>query len=76
MVFDTNTANIYIVALTNLNMILVAESEKKKIVNYLTFSKRNEKDINNFIVELEKAFVINRVFDNKKHMVAASCLKG
>ncbi len=76
MTFDTNTANVLTVALTNLNMTLVTEEGEKKIVNYLTFSRRGNKDIDNFIIKLEKAFIINRVSDNKKHLVATSYLRG
>jgi len=54
---------------------LAVGEEKKKIINYPTFSEREEEDIDNFIIELKKAFVINRIPNNKKHMVAASCLK-
>ena len=76
MIFDTNAANAFTLALTNLNITLAAEREKRKIVNYSIFSKRGNKDINDFIIELEKAFVMNRVPDNRKHIVIASCLKG
>ena len=48
---------------------------KNKIINYLIFNKREDKDIDNFINELEKTFVINRIANNRKYMVVISCLK-
>jgi len=56
-------------------MILAVGGEKRKTVNYLTFSKREDEDIDDFIAKLEKAFTINRVPINKKHIIATSCLK-
>ncbi len=56
-------------------MTLAAGKEERKSVNYPTFSERGDKDINDFIVELEKAFAVNRVADAKKHLIAISCLK-
>jgi len=41
-------------ALTNLNAILAGGSRENKIVNYLTFSKRGNENINNFIIDIEK----------------------
>src|SRR6266542_1293232 len=75
MVFNTNAANALIVALTNLNIILAAGGGERKMINYPTFSERSEEDIDNFISELEKIFEVNRVFNNRKYIVAASCLK-
>ncbi len=75
MIFDANAANALTVALTNLNITLVARGGKRKAVNYLTYSKRGDENINNFITELEKAFTVNRVVDGRKHLVAISCLK-
>jgi len=62
--------------LTNLNVILAEGGRENKSVNYLTFSKREDEDIDDFMSELTKAFAINRVSDNRKYIVAASCLKG
>ncbi len=45
-------------------------------MNYPTFSKREEKNINDFLVKLKKAFVVNRISNNRKYIVIASCLKG
>ncbi len=73
--FDANIANTLTLVLTNLNAILV-EDRESKTVNYSTFSERGEKDIDDFITKLEKAFIVNKVFDNKKYIVIASCLKG
>ncbi len=75
MAFDANIANILIVALTNLNMTLIAGSRERKIVNYLTFSKRGDEDIDDFIIELKKVFAVNKVFNNRKHLIIASYLK-
>jgi len=58
-----------------LNITLVAREKEKKSVNYLTFSERGDKDIHDFIIELEKTFAVNRVVDAKKHLVAISYLK-
>ncbi len=58
--FDTNVANAFTLALTNLNTTLTSEGKKNKTVNYLTFSRRGDKDINNFISELKKTFAVNR----------------
>ena len=55
--------------------MLVAEGRENKSVNYLTFSERGNKDIDDFMSELAKAFTVNQVPDNRKHIVAASCLK-
>ncbi len=74
MTFDANATNALTLALTNLNAALVRGRENKT-VNYLTFSGKDNKDINDFIIELEKAFIINRVADNRKHVIAISCLK-
>jgi len=41
----------------------------------LIFSEKGNKNINNFIVKLEKIFVVNRIPDNRKYLIAASCLK-
>ncbi len=62
-------------ALTNLNTTLAGRGRENKSVNYPTFSERGDEDIDDFMLELAKAFVINRVSDNRKHIVAASCLK-
>ncbi len=75
MVFDINVTNIFILLLINLNAILVKEGWKNKIVNYLTFSKKDNEDINDFIIELEKIFAINRVVDNRKYLIVISYLK-
>ncbi len=74
MAFDANVTNILTVVLTNLNTTLAAGEEERKAVNYPTFSRRGDKDINNFIMELEKAFVINRVVDSRKHLLAISII--
>ncbi len=76
MAFDANAANALTVALTNLNTTLVAKGGERKAVNYLSFSERGDEDINDFITELEKAFAVNRVVDERKHLIASSCLKG
>jgi len=70
-----NVANILTLALTNLNITLTAEGEERKTVNYPTFSEREKEDIDDFITELEKAFVINKVPINRKYVVVASYLK-
>ncbi len=75
MTFDANVANAFTVALTNLNTILIVGRGERKAVNYSSFSERSDKDINNFIIELEKAFVVNRVIDSRKYLVVISCLK-
>ena len=63
-------------ALTNLNMTLAGGGRENKSVNYPTFSGRGDEDIDDFMLELAKAFIVNRVSDNRKYIVAASCLKG
>ncbi len=55
--------------------MLAKEAKENRIVNYLIFNKRRNKDINNFITKLKKAFTINRVANNRKHVVAISYLK-
>ena len=62
--------------MTNLNATLAGGGKESKSVNYPTFSGRGDEDIDDFISELAKAFAVNRVSDNRKHIVAASCLKG
>ena len=76
MTFDTNAANALTVALINLNMTLAAAAGERKVVNYLSFSGRGDKDVNNFITELEKTFAVNRISDGRKHLVVISYLKG
>ncbi len=76
MTFDANVAQTLTLALTNLNATLVGGGRKNKLVNYLTFSGREDEDIDDFMSELAKAFAVNQVPDNRKHIVAASCLKG
>ncbi len=76
MAFDVNIANALILALINLNATLVERERKNKIINYLTFSERGDEDVNNFIIELKKTFVVNRVADNRKYLVTISYLKG
>ena len=76
MIFDANSANTLMLALTNLNMTLTAGRGERKVVNYLSFNGRDDENINNFITELEKTFTVNRVTDKRKHLVAISCLKG
>ncbi len=76
MAFDANAAQALTLALTNLNMTLAGGGRENKSVSYPTFSERGEEDIDDFISELAKAFTVNRVPDNRKHIVVASCLKG
>src|SRR6266540_7416291 len=76
MTFDVNAAQILTLALTNLNTTLAGGGRENKSVNYPTFSGRGDKDIDNFMSELAKAFTVNRISDNRKYIVAASCLKG
>jgi len=51
MMFNTNTAQTFILVLTNLNTILVEEDRENKLVNYPTYSKRSDEDIDDFIIE-------------------------
>ncbi len=76
MTFNTNATNALTLALTNLNITLMAEGGERKSVNYSTFNEREDEDINDFITNLEKAFTINRVSNARKHLVTISCLKG
>ena len=76
MTFDANAAQALTLALTNLNATLVGGGRENKAVNYPTFSERGNEDIDDFMSEITKAFAVNRVADNRKHIVAASCLKG
>ena len=76
MIFDANIAQTLTLALTNLNTTLTEEGRENKSVNYLTFSEQNNEDVDDFIIELKKAFAINRMPDNRKYIVIASCLKG
>ena len=59
MVFDVNAAQALMLALTNLNATLAGGGKENKSVNYLTFSGRGDKDIDDFMSELTKAFAIN-----------------
>ena len=76
MAFDANAAQALTLALTNLNTTLAGGGRENKSVNYPTFSGRGDEDIDDFMSEIAKAFAVNRVPDNRKHIVAASCLKG
>ena len=73
--FDANIAQALTLALTNLNATFAREDRENKAVNYFTFSGKGDEDINDFITELEKAFIVNRVGDGRKHLIAISCLK-
>ncbi len=75
MAFDTNITDILILALTNLNATLARGDRKNKTVNYPTFSRRGDEDVNDFIIDLEKTFIINRIADNRKHLIVISYLK-
>src|SRR6266498_5607281 len=75
MPYNANAAQALTLALINLNATFAGGGRENKLVNYPTFSGRGDEDINDFISELTKAFAINRVPDNRKHIVAASCLK-
>ncbi len=68
--------NVLIVALTNLNTILTAGGEERKAMNYPTFSERDNENINDFIVKLEKIFTVNKILNNRKHLIITSYLKG
>jgi len=57
-------------------MRCLQEGRENKSVNYPTFSSRGDEDINDFMSELTKVFTVNRVPNNRKYIVAASCLKG
>ena len=76
MTFNVNATNALTVTLTNLNTTLAAEGGEQKAVNYPSFSRRDDENINDFITELEKIFAVNRVSDGRKHLVVISCLKG
>ncbi len=75
MVFDINIANALTLVLTNLIATLVGQGRENKTISYLIFSKRRNKDIDNFINNLEKIFEVNRITDNRKLVVTTSCLK-
>ncbi len=64
MTFDANAAQVLILALTNLNVILVGEGRENKLVSYLTFSERDNEDIDDFLSELEKTFTVNQIPNN------------
>jgi len=41
----------------------VTGGEERKTVNYMIFSKRGDKDIDDFIMKLKKIFIVNKVSD-------------
>ncbi len=55
--------------------MLAGGGRENKSVNYSNFSGRGDEDIDDFMSELAKAFAVNRVLDNRKYIVTASCLK-
>ncbi len=67
MIFDTNIANTLTLTLTNLNITLASRIKENKTVNYLTFNKREDENINDFITKLEKTFTVNRIANNRKY---------
>ena len=69
MAFDANAAQALTLVLTNLNATLAEGGRENKSVNYSTFSKRGDEDIDDFMSELAKAFAVNRVPDNRKHIL-------
>ncbi len=76
MIFDMNVAQILTLVLTNLNVTLTEKDRENKSVNYPTFNGKDDEDIDDFMSELTKAFAVNQMPDNRKYIVAASCLKG
>ncbi len=54
-----NAAQVLMLALTNLNATLAGEGRKNKSVNYPSFSGRGDEDIDDFMLELTKAFAVN-----------------
>ncbi len=52
IIIDNNLANLLINVLKEI-------IRKMKTISYLTFSKKGDKDINDFITEIEKVFTIN-----------------
>ena len=75
MAFDINITNMLILILTNLNTTLVEKDQKNKILSYSTFSKRENENVNDFVNDLKKTFLMNRILNRRKHIVAISCLK-
>ena len=75
-IFFGTLAQALTLALTNLNVTLAEGGRENKSVNYPTFSGRGDENIDNFMLKLVKAFVVNRVSDNRKHIIVVSCLKG
>ncbi len=75
MIFDINITNILTLALTNLNATFARKVRENKIINYLIFNKKKDKNVNDFIVELKKAFTVNRIVNNRKYVITISCLK-
>ncbi len=62
MTFDTNVTNTLTLALINLNAILIrAECWKSKTINYSTYYRRGDENIDDFIKDLEKAFAVNNI---------------
>ncbi len=76
MTFDANAAQALMLALTNLNTTLARGGRENKSVSYPIFSGRDDEDIDDFMSKLAKAFAVNRVPDNRKYIITASCLKG
>src|SRR6266498_1253609 len=75
-IFFGTLAQALTLALTNLNVTLAEGGRENKSVNYPTFSGKGDEDIDDFMLELAKAFAVNQVSDNRKHIVAVNCLKG
>ena len=75
MTFNTNAAVVLILALTNLNNTLAKGGRKNKVMNYPIFSRREDKNIDDFINDLKKVFIVNRIADGRKYVVAVSYLK-
>jgi len=53
----------------------VGGERENKIMNYLIFSGREDKDMNDFIIKLKKTFTVNRIDYNRKHLITISYLK-
>ena len=75
MTFNANAAQALTLTLTNLNMTLAGGGRENKSVSYPIFSGRDDEDIDDFMSKLAKAFAVNRVPDNRKYIIIASCLK-
>ncbi len=72
---DNNVTIVLAAALVDLQNI-VAASRKGRIALLPIFDKRADKNVSEFVKQLEIVFLANQITDNRKFHIGVSCLTG